>query len=109
MERKRLLTIGQAAKVLGISPSTLRVYADKGDVPCVKLPSGYRRFDPDDIERIALGWVSHAIRLPGDDPREGDEPTEPAPTIVHTSCPGMSYEADSTDADLDDDDEEERN
>lgn len=66
MERKRLLTIGQAAKVLGIPASTLRVHADKGGVPTVRLPdSKYRRFDPDVIERIAREW-------------RGEEPAEPA-------------------------------
>ena len=56
MDRKRLLTIGQAAARLGISPSTLRGYADKGMVPSIRLPSGFRRFEPDVIERIAREW-----------------------------------------------------
>lgn len=52
----RLLTIGQAAKRLGISVPTLRAYADRGLVPVVKLPSGYRRFDADAIDRTRRAW-----------------------------------------------------
>lgn len=48
----RLLTIAQAADRLGVHQKTLRRWADKGMVPVVKLPSGYRRFDPVDVERV---------------------------------------------------------
>jgi putative resolvase len=51
-EGKRLLTIGQAADRLGVHQKTLRNWADKGLVPYVRLPSGYRRFDPDEIDRL---------------------------------------------------------
>ncbi len=48
----RLLTIAKAAARLGVHPDTLRGWADKGMVPVVRLPSGYRRFDPSEIERV---------------------------------------------------------
>ena len=48
----RLLTIAQAAARLGVHPDTLRGWADKGLVPMVRLPSGYRRFAPAEIERV---------------------------------------------------------
>jgi len=51
MAEKRLLTISQAARRLGVHPNTLRGWADRGLVPMIKLPSGYRRFDPDAIEQ----------------------------------------------------------
>ncbi len=54
----RLLTISQAAQRLGISVQTLRAYADKGVVPVVKLPSGFRRFDAETIDRIRREWSS---------------------------------------------------
>ena len=48
----RLLTITQAAARLGVHADTLRAWADKGMVPVVRLPSGYRRFHPEEIERV---------------------------------------------------------
>ncbi len=48
----RLLTISQAAARLGVHPDSLRRWADKGLVAMVKLPSGYRRFEPQEIERV---------------------------------------------------------
>ena len=48
----RLLTISQAAAQLGVHPDTLRAWADKGLVPVVRTPTGYRRFEPAEIARI---------------------------------------------------------
>jgi len=48
----KLLTTAQAAARLGVHPDTLRGWADKGLVPVVRLPSGYRRFRPQDIARV---------------------------------------------------------
>lgn len=50
-ESPKLLTISQAAARLGVHPNTLRSWADKGLVPHVKLPSGYRRFTEEQIEQ----------------------------------------------------------
>ncbi len=49
----RMLTIAEAAKILGIHKNTLRTWADRGMVPHVKLPSGYRRFRLSEMRRIA--------------------------------------------------------
>ncbi|MDP9357338.1 MAG: MerR family DNA-binding transcriptional regulator [Chloroflexota bacterium] len=50
----RLLTISQAAARLEIHPDTLRAWADKGLVPVVRTPTGYRRFDPEAIDRLRV-------------------------------------------------------
>ena len=50
----RLLTISQAARLLGVHQNTLRSWADKGLVRHVKLPSGYRRFSLDEIKRLRV-------------------------------------------------------
>ncbi len=52
----QLLTISKAAKQLGISQGTLRVYADKGIIPVIILPRGHRRFRPEDVERLRQEW-----------------------------------------------------
>jgi excisionase family DNA binding protein len=48
----QLLTISQAAKRLGVHQKTLRAWADKGLVAHVKTPTGYRLFDPADLDRL---------------------------------------------------------
>ena len=48
----KLLRISEAAARLGVHPTTLRTWADKGMVAMVKLPSGYRRFRVEEIERM---------------------------------------------------------
>ena len=51
---EKLLSIGQAAELLGVSVGTLRAWADKGLVHTIRLPSGYRRFTRgaiDDVRR----------------------------------------------------------
>lgn len=45
-----LLTVTAAAKLLGVSPNTLRAWADRGSVPVVRLPSGHRRFEAHALE-----------------------------------------------------------
>ena len=51
-EKRRLLTITEAANRLGVNQKTLRAWADKGLVAHIKTPTGYRRFDPADIARL---------------------------------------------------------
>ena len=52
----QLLSISVAAKRLGISQGTLRVYADKGIIPVIMLPGGHRRFKPEDVQRLREEW-----------------------------------------------------
>lgn len=52
-ERRRLLTVAQAAAALGVNVKTLRAWADKGLIPHTKTPTGYRRFDPVELEAFA--------------------------------------------------------
>lgn len=51
-----LVSIGTAARALGLTVSRLRRLADAGRVPVTFLPSGHRRFDVDAV-RSALGVV----------------------------------------------------
>jgi excisionase family DNA binding protein len=41
-----LISTGQAAEMLGVSEKTIRSWADKGELPCVRTPGGQRRFSP---------------------------------------------------------------
>lgn len=55
---RKLLSIGKAAELLGVSVGTLRAWADKGLVHAIRLPSGYRRFTREEIEerRRQMGY-----------------------------------------------------
>ncbi len=48
----RLLSIGEAARELGVSDQTLRTWEKKGFIKAVRLPSGYRRYTVEEIERM---------------------------------------------------------
>ena len=49
----RLLSIGAAAAVLGISERALRYYQQLGLVtPCARTPGGMRRYSEEDLERV---------------------------------------------------------
>jgi excisionase family DNA binding protein len=48
----KLLPIGKAAELLGVSVGTLRAWADKGLVHTIRLPSGYRRFTKEEIDEM---------------------------------------------------------
>lgn len=43
-ERSAWLSLSQASQILGITPATLRRWADRGDVPAFVTPGGHRRF-----------------------------------------------------------------
>jgi excisionase family DNA binding protein len=43
-EGKRWLTLGQASRTLGVTPNTLRRWADRGEISSFTTPGGHRRF-----------------------------------------------------------------
>lgn len=44
------LTLGEASRILGVDPDTLRRWADNGKVDVLKTPGGHRRFLRESIE-----------------------------------------------------------
>ena len=44
------LTLGQAAKFLGVAQSTIRKWSDQGRVPAFYTPGGHRRYRRGDLE-----------------------------------------------------------
>src|SRR5690349_4027672 len=46
------LTLGQAAKFLGVAQSTLRKWSDQGRVPAFYTPGGHRRYKRNDLEHF---------------------------------------------------------
>lgn len=51
---KHWLTLTEASKLLGIHPSTLRVWADAGQPPSFRTPGGHRRFAAADLRAFLL-------------------------------------------------------
>jgi excisionase family DNA binding protein len=43
-DTRDLITTGTAAELLGVSPQTVRRWADSGDLPSVRTPGNQRRF-----------------------------------------------------------------
>ena len=57
------LTVGEAARYLGVSEPTLRKWTDRGDVTAFRTPGGHRRFRLDALERFRDGHEEHAGRV----------------------------------------------
>ena len=57
-----LLTIGELSKKTGISTHTLRMWEKRHGAPqSIRLPSGHRRYLPEEMERLRL--VAKALKL----------------------------------------------
>lgn len=54
------LSVSAAARALGVSPSTLRLWASEGRVPHVRTAGGHRRFDPEALRQ----WLAHQPARP---------------------------------------------
>ena len=49
------LTLGQACRILNVDESTLRRWADAGQVRTFRTPGGHRRFAEGDVRAIVYG------------------------------------------------------
>jgi len=61
-QKETWLTLGAAAQLLGVSESTVRRWADAGEVRSYKTPGGHRRVSEDDLRHIASGAPAAASR-----------------------------------------------
>ncbi len=52
MQQQHLIGLTEAARLLGVHQNTLRNWADKGLVAYIRLPSGHRRFELAEINRL---------------------------------------------------------
>jgi excisionase family DNA binding protein len=58
--------LGEAAAILGVHPTTLRHWADQGDLPSQRTPGGHRRFQRGVIEH----WLTRGAAQQADAPSE---------------------------------------
>jgi hypothetical protein len=72
MQKNKLISIGQAAKILGISIDTLRRWGKKGKLIPIMSPAGHRRYITEEIEALvpreslffeAFKWASSDVAL----------------------------------------------
>lgn len=52
-ERDEWLSLQEASQRVGVSPATLRAWADRGRVPTFRTPGGHRRFRESDLAALA--------------------------------------------------------
>jgi excisionase family DNA binding protein len=62
-EETRWLTLTEAAEALRVHPTTLRRWADSGQIPVFLTPGGHRRFAASDVTHISAR--RHAVRRVG--------------------------------------------
>ena len=62
-ESEQWLTLSKAAEQLNIHPTTLRRWADEGEIAVMLTPGGHRRFALSDIEQFAKS--RHGLRKSG--------------------------------------------
>ena len=53
--QERWLTLGEACRIIGVDESTLRRWADAGQVHAFRTPGGHRRFAAADIQELLAG------------------------------------------------------
>lgn len=61
-DSEQWLPLSQAAKLLNVHPTTLRRWADEGEIAVLLTPGGHRRFALSDIEQFAEN--RHGLRRP---------------------------------------------
>jgi excisionase family DNA binding protein len=54
------LTLGEAARYLGVSEPSLRKWTDRGDVAVFRTPGGHRRYLLDELDRFRTGLEEDA-------------------------------------------------
>jgi excisionase family DNA binding protein len=63
----RLMQVRQAAQALGVHENTIRRWTERGLLRAVRLPSGVRRFRPEDVEAMRAQMFSGFAPLEDDD------------------------------------------
>ena len=53
MSESEWISLHEAAEILGVHPATVRIWADKGDLPSRRTPGKHRRFRKSDVLRYA--------------------------------------------------------
>jgi excisionase family DNA binding protein len=63
----QLMQVRQAAQALGVHENTIRRWEQRGLLHAVRLPSGVRRFRPEDVEKVRAQMFTGFAPLHTDD------------------------------------------
>jgi excisionase family DNA binding protein len=63
----QLMKVREVARTLGVHENTVRRWEEPGLLRAVRLPSGVRRFRPEDVEAMRAGMFSGFAPLREDD------------------------------------------
>jgi predicted site-specific integrase-resolvase len=58
-KEKRYVTVGEASRLTGLDPQTIRKMADKASILCYKTPSGQRRINLQSIQKLCSNTFSN--------------------------------------------------
>lgn len=61
---KALLSVRETARLLGVHENTVRNWQQRGLLRAVRLPSGVRRFEPAEVERLRAEMFAPAVAQP---------------------------------------------
>ncbi len=67
-QQKEWLTLSEVAQILGVHPSTVRIWANQGKVPVHRTRGGHRRFRRDELElwMMATKQQENELNVPHD-------------------------------------------
>ncbi|MEX2645339.1 MAG: helix-turn-helix domain-containing protein [Gaiellaceae bacterium] len=68
MAAKTLLSVRETARLLGVHENTVRNWERKGILRAARLPSGFRRFDRHEVERLRAEIFAPAVEGPTIEP-----------------------------------------
>ena len=57
----RWVNLGRACEILGVNESTVRRWADSGEIRCFRTPGGHRRFAEEDLLTLTRGEGEHVL------------------------------------------------
>ncbi len=63
-EERNWLSLGDASRFLGVHPTTLRAWADQGQVRAFRTPGGHRRFSQQDLQNFVATRQSRGRLAP---------------------------------------------
>lgn len=64
---EKLMQVREAARALGVHENTIRRWEERGLLRAVRLPSGVRRFRPEDVEAMRAEMFSGFAPMEVDD------------------------------------------